>query len=245
MEATAQISEKNEWLQQLRALLDPPQSQVVQLPLQSSWSGISLISAPATTSPMLSTTTAATAMTTPLPSSSMLPPASSKGRAHQKQDNCPRLCSVSKKRQTRATTLKNVKTRSRSRCKSTIGPKTTVATPSVKSAILTTTPPLQASASTSTTTSQAPASAASTATLTSPTIPIAIDSLDYVATVFDSIFAPLIDGTSLLHQNIRQVLIRKLLLDHASQELLTRHIITFNDLQTFVLDVLRHTTLVA
>ena len=103
--------------------------------------------------------------------------------------------------------------------------------------------PLQASDSTSTTTNQAPGSTAASATLPSPSIPISIDSLAYVAAVFDSIFAQLIDGTSPLHQNIRQILIKKLLLDHASQELLTGSILTFNDLQTFVLDVLRHTTL--
>jgi len=236
MEAPPSVNENNDWLLQLSALLDPVDLGA-QTQLQSSWSGTSLMSAPTNAMAMMTTVT-------PLTSSSTQLQASSPVRVHRRRGPAQKLTSLSKKRQTRATTtlLKNGKTRSRSQCKSATVQTPSIPTTSVHSASTITQAPLQASAASSTTTSQAPHSAA--ATLTSPRIPISIDSLAYVATVFDSIFAPLIDGSSPLHQSIRQVLIKKLLLDHASQEMLTRTMLTFDDLQTFILDVLRHTTLI-
>ena len=236
MEASPSVNGNNDWLQQLSALLDPVDLGA-QTQLQSSWSGTSLMSTPNKAMAMMTTMT-------PLASSSTQLPASNPVRLHRRRGPAQKLTSVSKRRQTRATTqMKNVKSRSRSQCKSATDQTASIPTTSANSATTITQAPLQASAASSTTTSQAPHSAAA-ATLTSPHIPISIDSLAYVAAVFDSIFAPLIDGSSPLHQSIRQVLIKKLLLDHASQEILTRAIITFDDLQTFILDVLRHTTLI-
>ena len=235
MEGPPSVNGNNDWLQQLSALLDPLDLGA-QTQLQSSWSGTSLMSTPNKAMAMMTTMT-------PLASSSTQLPASNPVRMHRRRGPAPKLTSVSKRRQTRATTqMKNVKSRSRSQCKSATDQTPSIPTTSVNSATITQAP-LQASAASSTTTSQAPNSAAAD-TLTSPRIPISIDSLAYVAAVFDSIFAPLIDGSSPLHQSIRQVLIKKLLLDHASQEILTRTILTFDDLQTFILDVLRHTTLI-
>ena len=235
MEGPPSVNGNNDWLQQLSALLDPVDLGA-QTQLQSSWSGTSLMSTPNKAMAMMTTMT-------PLASSSTQLPASSPVRMHRRRGPAQKLTSVSKRRQTRATTqMKNVKSRSRSQCKSATDQTPSIPTTSANSATTITQAPHQASAASSTTTSQAPHSAA--ATLTSPRIPISIDSLAYVAAVFDSIFAPLIDGSSPLHLSIRQVLIKKLLLDHASQEILTRTIITFDDLQTFILDVHRHTTLI-
>ena len=76
------------------------------------------------------------------------------------------------------------------------------------------------------------------------TTPIPVDALSYVAAVYDQIFAPLVAGSTPILKEIRSVLIRKLLLDHATQELQTRSIFEFEQLHDFILEILRKTTLI-
>ena len=224
---------ENDWYQQLSALLDPV-GLGAQTQLQSSQFGTPLMNAPRTLMPK-TTTTAATCLlssSTPLPVSSPV-------KVRRRRRTSQKPISLTEKRQTRATTLiTDAKPRRRSHCKSKTAATITIAPSSVSAVLTTTQASLQTSAASSTTTSQAPA------TLTSSRIPISIDILAYVGTVFDTIFAPLIDGSSPMHQSIRQVLFKKLLLDHASQEMLSRSILSFEDLQTFILDILRDTSLI-
>ena len=73
-------------------------------------------------------------------------------------------------------------------------------------------------------------------------MPITIDPLAYISDVYDSLFASHA-GTTPLIKNIRSILIKKLLIDHAAQELLFHPILTFDDLIAFTLDILHRTAI--
>ena len=74
-------------------------------------------------------------------------------------------------------------------------------------------------------------------------LPITIDALDYISEVYDSIFAPQVSGSTPLLKNIRTMLFKKLLIDHATQELIFRPILNFEDIISFTLDILQQTAL--
>ena len=80
---------------------------------------------------------------------------------------------------------------------------------------------------------------------TSPAVPITIDPLAYISEVYDSLFSAQVAGSSPLIKSIRNLLIKKLLLDHAAQELLFHPILTFDDLISFTLDILQRTSLIS
>jgi len=61
--------------------------------------------------------------------------------------------------------------------------------------------------------------------------------------VYDSLFASQVAGTTPLIKNIRSILIKKLLLDHAAQQLLFQSILTLDDLIAFTLDILHRTAI--
>ena len=75
--------------------------------------------------------------------------------------------------------------------------------------------------------------------------PIPVDALSYIAAVYDQIFANLVNGSTPLLKQISSVLIRKLLLDHATLELQTRIILDFEQLHDFILEILRKTWLIS
>ena len=54
---------------------------------------------------------------------------------------------------------------------------------------------------------------------TNAAVPITIDPLAYISDVYDSLFASQVAGTTPLIKNSRSILIKKLLLEHAAQEL--------------------------
>ena len=78
---------------------------------------------------------------------------------------------------------------------------------------------------------------------TNAAIPFTIDPLAYISDVYNSLFASQVAGTTPLIKNIRSILIKKLLLDHAAQELLFHSLLTFDDLITFTLDILHRTAI--
>ena len=80
---------------------------------------------------------------------------------------------------------------------------------------------------------------------TIPALPITIDTLAYISEVYDSLFAPQVSGSTPLLKNIRTVLFKKLLLDHATQELIFRPILTFEDVISFTLDILHQMALLS
>ena len=69
-------------------------------------------------------------------------------------------------------------------------------------------------------------------------VPITIDTLAYISDVYDSLFASQVSGSTPLLKSIRSILIKKLLLDHAAQQLLFEPILKFDDLIAFPLDLL-------
>jgi len=81
-------------------------------------------------------------------------------------------------------------------------------------------------------------------TTTSPAVPITIDPLAYISDVYDSLFASQVAGTTPLIKNIRSILIKKLLLDQAAQELLFHSILTVDDLIAFTLNILHRTAII-
>jgi len=76
-----------------------------------------------------------------------------------------------------------------------------------------------------------------------PPVPITIDTLAYISDVYDSLFASQVSGSTPLLKNIRSILIKKLLLDQAAQQLLIHPILTFEDLITFTIDILHRTAI--
>ena len=74
-------------------------------------------------------------------------------------------------------------------------------------------------------------------------MPITIDPLAYISDVYDSLFASQVAGTTPLIKNIRSILIKKLLIDHAAQVFLLHPILTFDDLIAFTLDILHRTAI--
>ncbi len=73
--------------------------------------------------------------------------------------------------------------------------------------------------------------------------PLSVDAIAYVSDVFESVFATQINAPTPILKNVRTVLIKKLLLDHAAQELLTRQINTFEELHDFTVEILRRSAL--
>ena len=74
--------------------------------------------------------------------------------------------------------------------------------------------------------------------------PLIIDPISYIFEVYDNIFAPQVSAPTPLLKSIRIVLIKKLLTDHATLELLTRSINCFEELHEFTLEILRRSTLI-
>ena len=75
--------------------------------------------------------------------------------------------------------------------------------------------------------------------------PLTVDANAYVSDVFDTVFAPQINAPTPILKTVRTVLIKKLLLDHAAQELLTRQIFTFEELHYFTVEILRRSALLS
>ena len=75
--------------------------------------------------------------------------------------------------------------------------------------------------------------------------PPIIDALSYVSDVFDNLFAHQVSGPTPLHKSIRVIMVRRLLLDHAAQELLVRTILSFDDLYNFIIGLLQRTRLLS
>ena len=73
--------------------------------------------------------------------------------------------------------------------------------------------------------------------------PPIIDALSYVSDVFDNLFAHQVSGPSPLHKSIRAIMIKRVLLDHAAQELLIQSILSFDDLYNFMIALLQRTRL--
>ena len=76
-------------------------------------------------------------------------------------------------------------------------------------------------------------------------LPFTIDPLAYISDVYDSLFATQVAGSTPLLKNIRNILIKKLLLEHAAQELPFHPILTFDDHAMFNLYIMRQTVLLS
>ncbi len=76
-----------------------------------------------------------------------------------------------------------------------------------------------------------------------PPVPITIDTLAYISEVYDSLFASQVSGSTPLLKNIRSILIKKLLLEHAAQELPFQSILSFEDLISFTILILQRTAI--
>ena len=74
--------------------------------------------------------------------------------------------------------------------------------------------------------------------------PLTVDAIAYVSDVFETVFSPQINGATPVLKTVRTVLIKRLLLDHAVQELLTRQIFTFEELHDFTVEILRRSALI-
>ncbi len=74
-------------------------------------------------------------------------------------------------------------------------------------------------------------------------LPFTIDPLAYISDVYDSLFASQVSGSTPLLKNIRSILIKKLLLEHAAQELPFQSILTFEDLISFTIFILQRTAI--
>ena len=75
--------------------------------------------------------------------------------------------------------------------------------------------------------------------------PLTVDAIAYVSDVFETVFAPQINAATPILKTVRTVLIKRLLLDHAAQELLTRQIFTFEELHDFTVEILRRSALLS
>ena len=75
-------------------------------------------------------------------------------------------------------------------------------------------------------------------------LPFTIDPLAYISDVYDSLFASQVAGTTPLIKNIRSILIKKLLLDQAAQELRFHSILTVDDLIAFTRNILHRTAII-
>ena len=74
-------------------------------------------------------------------------------------------------------------------------------------------------------------------------VPITIDTLAYISDVYDSLFASQVAGSTPILKNIRTILLKKIVLDQAAQQLLFHPILTFDDLTSFTIDILHRTAL--
>ncbi len=61
--------------------------------------------------------------------------------------------------------------------------------------------------------------------------------------MYDSLFASQVAGSTPLLKNIRSLLLKKIVLDQAAQQLLFHPLLTFDDLIAFTLDILHRTAL--
>ena len=75
--------------------------------------------------------------------------------------------------------------------------------------------------------------------------PLTVDAIAYVSDVFETVFAPQINAATPILKTVRTVLIKRLLIDHAAQELLTRQIFTFEELHDFTVEILRRSALLS
>ena len=75
--------------------------------------------------------------------------------------------------------------------------------------------------------------------------PPIIDALSYVTDVFDNLFAHQVSGPTPVHKSIRVIMVRRLLLDHAAQELQVHSILSFDDLYNFIIGLLQRTRLLS
>ncbi len=74
-------------------------------------------------------------------------------------------------------------------------------------------------------------------------VPITIDTLAYISDVDDSLFASQVSGSTPLLKNIRSILLKKIVLYQAAQQLLFHPILTFDELIAFTLDILHRTAI--
>ena len=79
---------------------------------------------------------------------------------------------------------------------------------------------------------------------TNAILPFTIDPLAYISDVYDSLFASQVAGSTPLLKNIRSILIKKLLLEHAAQELPFHSLLTFDDLIAFTIHILQRTAII-
>ena len=79
--------------------------------------------------------------------------------------------------------------------------------------------------------------------LTNGALPFTIDPLAYNSDVYACLFASQVAGTTPLIKNIRTILFKKLLMDNATQELIFRPILNFEDVISFTLDILHQSAL--
>ena len=75
--------------------------------------------------------------------------------------------------------------------------------------------------------------------------PLLIDPMSYISEVFDNIFAPQIIAQTPLLKQIRVILIKKLLFDHANNELLSRSLSCFEEVHDFTLEILSRSNLLS
>ncbi len=74
-------------------------------------------------------------------------------------------------------------------------------------------------------------------------LPFTIDPIAYISDVYDSLFGSQVPGSTPLIKNIRSILLKKILLEQAAQQLLFHPILTFDDLTSFTIEILRRTAL--
>ena len=78
---------------------------------------------------------------------------------------------------------------------------------------------------------------------TNAPVPITIETLAYILHVYDSLFASQVSGSTPRLKNIRSIILKKIVLDQAAQQLLFHPLLTFDDLIAFTLDILHRAAL--
>ena len=71
-----------------------------------------------------------------------------------------------------------------------------------------------------------------------------IDEISYLLEVYETFFLHQFTGLTPMQKSIRCTLLKKLLIDHANSELLTRNISNFEELNDFTLTVLKRCGLI-
>ncbi len=74
---------------------------------------------------------------------------------------------------------------------------------------------------------------------------LSIDAISYLLEVYETVFLHQFTGLTPIQKSIRCTLLKKLLIDHANSELLTRNISTFEHLYDLTLVVLKRSGLIS